>query len=113
MTAATALPLVLFSLVAGAAADVRGRRRVTLTAQTVMLLVSAGLSAITYIGHVTPLLPLAFTFLLGCGWALYVPASQSSIGDQLPREDLAGACPSTASASISRARSAPPSAGGS
>src|SRR5690606_23231217 len=36
-------------------------------------------------GLITPWMLLAFTFLLGCGAALYGPAWQSSVGEQVPR----------------------------
>lgn len=91
VTVATVLPLVLFSLVAGAAADIWDRRTIMLVAQTIMLIVSAALAVITYFGLITPWLLLGLTFLLGCGAALHGPASQASVGDQVPREDLGGA----------------------
>ena len=47
VAASTALPIVLFSLVAGAAADVWDRRLVMLAAQTLMLLVSGALAIFT------------------------------------------------------------------
>lgn len=46
----TVLPVVLFSLPAGAAADVWDRRAVMLTAQAFMLAVSAGLAGLAWPG---------------------------------------------------------------
>lgn len=111
VTVATVLPMVLFSLAAGALADVWNRRRVMLAAQTLMLLVSGALAALTYADRVTPTLLLALTFLLGCGTALYAPASQSGIGDLVPRGDLAGAV-SLNSLGFNLARAVGPAAGG-
>lgn len=111
VTVSTVLPLVLFSLVAGAAADVWDRRRIMLAAQTSMLLASAALATITSLGLVTPWLLMSLTFLLGCGTALYGPASQSSIGEQVPREDLAGAV-ALNSLGFNLARSVGPAIGG-
>ena len=61
-----------------------------LVAQVFMLLVSAMLTVLAYLGLVTPWLLLAFTFLIGCGTALHGPAWQSSVGDMVPRSDLPG-----------------------
>src|SRR5829696_6400942 len=89
--AASSLPIMLFSLLAGAAADVWDRRSVMLVAQVAMLLTSAALSLLAYLGFVTPWLLLGLTFLLGCGAALYGPAWQSSVGEQVPRHLLPAA----------------------
>lgn len=89
--ASTSLPIMLFSLFAGAIADVWDRRLVMLVAQTLMLVVSAALAIIAFMGLVTPWLLLGLTFLLGCGTALHGPAWQSSVGEQVPRSDLPGA----------------------
>src|SRR3954451_413006 len=89
--AASSLPIMLFSLLAGAAADVWDRRDVMLVAQVAMLLASAALSLLAYVGLVTPWLLLGLTFLLGCGAALYGPAWQSSVGEQVPRDVLPAA----------------------
>src|SRR4051812_977621 len=62
-----------------------------LVAQVAMLLASAALSFLAYLGLVTPWLLLGLTFLLGCGAALYGPAWQSSVGEQVPRDVLPAA----------------------
>lgn len=111
VTVATVFPLVLFSLLAGAAADVGDRRRIMLVAQTLMLVVSAGLAVLTYFHLTTPPLLLAFTFLLGCGTALNGPSAQASIGEIVSREDLAGAV-SLNSLGFNIARAAGPAIGG-
>ncbi|MFC3205318.1 MFS transporter [Aquamicrobium soli] len=89
--ASTALPVMLFSLTAGAIADSFGRRQVMLVAQTFMLVVSALLTVFAYLGLITPWLLLAFTFLIGCGTALNNPSWQASVGDMVPRSDLPAA----------------------
>ncbi|MGD9599490.1 MAG: MFS transporter [Steroidobacteraceae bacterium] len=81
----TTLPIMLLSLLAGALSDIWDRRRLMLIAQAVMLLVSLALAWTTWRGHITPWMLLGFTFLLGCGAALYGPAWQSSVGEQVPR----------------------------
>jgi MFS family permease len=87
----TALPIMLFSLVSGALADNFDRRRVMLTAQCLMLVVSAILTLCALLGWITPWLLLLFTFLIGCGTALNNPSWQASVGDMVPREDLPNA----------------------
>ncbi|MDI7862932.1 MFS transporter [Rhizobiaceae bacterium n13] len=89
--ASTALPIMLFSLVSGALADNFDRRRVMLTAQCLMLVVSVLLTLCAWFGWITPWLLLCFTFLIGCGTALNNPSWQASVGDMVPRSDIAGA----------------------
>ncbi len=84
----TALPIMLFSLISGALADNYDRRRIMLTAQSAMLLVSILLTACAILGWITPGLLLFFTFLIGCGTALNNPSWQASVGDMVPRADL-------------------------
>ncbi|CCM80279.1 MFS transporter [Rhizobium mesoamericanum] len=86
--ASTALPVMILSLAAGALADNFDRRRIMLTAQLLMLCVSAALAILTYEGLVTPWMLLSLTFLLGCGWALHDPPWYASMGDIVPREHL-------------------------
>ena len=82
-----------------------------LAAQTFMLLVSAGLAVMTYLGVITPWVLLGFTFLIGCGTAFNGPAWQASVGDMVPREDLAGAV-TLNSMGFNMARSVGPAIGG-
>src|SRR4051812_10509862 len=86
---ATALPILLLSLVSGALADGRDRRRIMLAAQAFMLLVSVALALLTFIGWMAPWLLLLFTFLIGCGAAFNGPAWQAAGGDMGPRAQLA------------------------
>ncbi len=89
--AATTLPIMIFSLAAGALADSLDRRRIMLTAQTFMMVISVALAAFAWTGWMSPWLLLAFTFSIGCGTALNNPSWQASMGDIVPREDIAGA----------------------
>lgn len=89
--ASTSLPIMLFSLISGALADSFDRRRIMLTAQFFMLVVSLTLTLCAWWGLITPWLLLFFTFLIGCGTALNNPAWQASVGDMVPREDLPAA----------------------
>jgi MFS family permease len=109
--ASTALPILLLSLWSGAVADNLDRKRVMLTAQCLMLLVSVTLAAVTYAGWITPWLLLAFTFMIGCGAALNGPAWQASVGDMVPRVALPGAV-ALNSMGFNVARSLGPAIGG-
>ncbi|WP_326410831.1 MFS transporter [Sphingomonas sp.] len=109
--ASTTLPIMLLSLVAGAIADNLDRRKVMLSAQIFMLLVSAALSVFAWAGWLTPWLLLGFTFLIGCGTALNGPAWQASVGDMVPRAALPGAVAMN-SMGFNIARSVGPAIGG-
>ena len=89
--ASTVLPYMLFCLAAGAAADVFDRRALMLAAQILALIVSVLLTVFSFAGFMTPLLLLTFTFLVGCGNAIYGPAWQSSVGEMVPRSELPAA----------------------
>lgn len=108
---ATALPTLAFSLAAGAVADIWDRRAVLLIAQGWMLAAAAVLAAMTYSGQMTPGLLLALTFLLGAGAAFYGPTWQASVGDLVPRDELATAI-AVNSVGFNIARSIGPAIGG-
>lgn len=86
--AANTLPIMLFSLAAGALADNFDRRRIMLVAQLLMMMVSAVLAFLAFSGQITPWLLLGFTFMIGCGTALHNPSWQASMGDIVPRDDI-------------------------
>lgn len=109
--ASTTLPIMLLSLPAGATADIWDRRMVMLIAQALMLVVAGVLTATAYLGLVTPWVLLTMTFLIGCGTALYGPAWQSSVGEQVPRPDLPAAV-ALNSLAFNLARTAGPALGG-
>lgn len=109
--ASVALPVMLFSLVAGAMADNHDRRRMMLGAQVFMLLVSVALALCAWWGLVTPWLLLLFTFLIGCGAAFNAPAWQASVGEMVPRAELPGAV-ALNSMGFNIARSLGPAVGG-
>ncbi|SFV30132.1 Predicted arabinose efflux permease, MFS family [Devosia crocina] len=89
--ASNTLPIMVFSIAAGALADNFDRRSVMLVAQCGMAMVSLALAVTAFMGLLNPWLLLTFTFLIGCGTALFNPSWQASMGDIVPREDLAGA----------------------
>ncbi len=109
--ASNTLPIMVLALVAGAMADSYPRRTVMLTAQSFMCVVSALLAVAAYQGLLSPWALLTFTFLIGCGQAMHLPAWQSSMRDLVPREDLQSAV-TLNSMSFNAMRSVGPALGG-
>lgn len=107
----SSLPIVLFSLMAGAIADNMDRRKVIVVAQMFQLGVSSILAGLAFMGLVSPWILILFTFLVGCGTALNGPAWQASVGDMVPRPVLPNAV-ALNSMSINIARSVGPAIGG-
>jgi len=85
---ATALPMFLFGLPAGALADILDRRRLLIAVQVALTVLTAGLALLVWSNTVTPLTLLVFTFLLGVGAALIAPAWQAIVPQMVPRDDL-------------------------
>jgi MFS family permease len=108
---ANALPYFFLSLFAGALADTRDRRSIMLVSQVLALLASAALAVVAVAGGITPSLLLGLTFLIGCGAAMFAPAWQASIGDQVPRAQIAPAVMANA-VGFNMARSVGPAIGG-
>ncbi len=108
---AGALPFFFLSLIAGALADTRDRRQIMLGSQLVTLVASIALAGVVLAGAITPSWLLVLTFLVGCGAALFGPAWQASIGDQVPREQIAPAVMANA-VGFNIARSVGPAIGG-
>ena len=109
--ASTSLPIMLLALPSGAFADIWDRRSIMIIAQGAMLGVSILLAVMAYLGHITPWSLLTLTFLIGCGTALYGPAWQSSVGEQVPREHIPAAV-ALNTMSYNLARTAGPAVGG-
>jgi MFS family permease len=109
--ASTTLPIMLLALPSGAVADIWDRRIIMLIAQGLMLTVSIVLAVMAYMGLITPWTLLTLTFLIGCGVALYGPAWQSSVGEQVPREHIPAAV-ALNTMSYNLARTAGPAIGG-
>ncbi len=89
--ASTTLPIMVFSLFAGAVADSFDRRRVMLLSQIFMLVVAAALTAFAFLDWLNAWLLLTFTFLIGCGMAFNNPAWQASVRDFVGKDLLPGA----------------------
>src|SRR5262245_28968591 len=85
---ATALPMFLFGLLAGALADILDRRRLIAVVTIFLTLLTGSFSLLVALGMVTPFVLLAFTFLGGTGAALIAPAWQAVVPQLVPRQDL-------------------------
>lgn len=81
---ALTLPFMLVSMPAGAIADVHDRRLIALVSLGISLIGAAALTAVAFLGTVTPNLLLVCCFVVGCGMALMVPAWQASITEHVP-----------------------------
>src|SRR5437763_11911613 len=85
------LPIMLISMPAGAVADMYDRRIVALLSLSISLTGATALAVMAWLGLVTPNILLAFCFIVGCGMALFGPAWQSSVSEQVPAETLPSA----------------------
>jgi predicted MFS family arabinose efflux permease len=85
------LPIMLISMPAGAIADMYDRRIVALVSLAIALSGATALSVMAWLGLVTPPILLAFCFVVGSGMALFGPAWQSSVSEQVPAETLPSA----------------------
>lgn len=111
VSASATIPIMLLGLFAGAIADNYDRRLVMLAAQTGMLMVSALLAVLTYLGAIGPLALLGLTLAVGAGTALNAPAWQASVRIQVDPEDVPQAI-SLGALSFNLARSVGPALGG-
>ncbi len=108
---ASSLPVLLLILPAGVVAEFVDRRRILLGAQIVQIAVGALLATLTVLGTMSPALLLTFTFLLGCGAAVQMPAYQAFVPDLVPRRDL-GSAAALGSIAVNLARAAGPAIAG-
>ncbi len=86
--AATALPVFLFALPAGALADIVDKRRMLIVIQIAMGIVAAAMFMTVATGAMTAPLLLLFTFALGTGAAFMQPAWQAIVPSLVPRDTL-------------------------
>lgn len=108
---ASTLPIALFALLSGVAADAWDRRLVMLASQVLVCSVAVMLAVLCATGNITPLALLACTFVSGCGTAIFQPAWQSAVAEQVPRSELSAAI-ALDSFSLNFARTAGPAVGG-
>jgi MFS family permease len=85
------LPIMLISMPAGAIADMHDRRIVAMISLAIALTGATTLTVLTWLGLLQPNLLLALCFVVGSGMALFGPAWQSSVSEQVPSETLPSA----------------------
>ena len=105
------LPDVIFGVVGGVLADMFDRRRLLIAVQAFMAVAGIALTVLTFAGQMPPALLLTFTFVLGSGSVISLPAYQSLIPDLVPRAELAAAS-TLGSISVNLARAIGPAIAG-
>jgi MFS family permease len=85
------LPVMLISMPAGAIADMYDRRIVSLLSLSIALVGATALTVLAWLGLITPNILLVFCFVVGSGMALFGPAWQASVTEQVPAETLPSA----------------------
>ena len=89
--AANTLPVMLLALPGGVLADSFDRRRLLFTVQAYFFVAGILLTVLTLAGLMPPALLLAFTFALGAGVAVQLPAWGASVPELVPRAQLRAA----------------------
>jgi MFS family permease len=89
--AVTTLPMMLLALPGGVLADSFDRRWLLITVQAYLFVAGILLAVLTAIGQMPPALLLAFTFALGAGGAVQLPAWQATMPEIVPRNQLRAA----------------------
>jgi MFS family permease len=85
---ATTLPVMLLAIPAGALADIVDRRRYLLATQIWMFASASGLLLCTLAGLTTGWVLVLFTFLLGCGTAMSLPAWAAVTPELVGKKEL-------------------------
>jgi MFS family permease len=85
------VPLLLLGPFGGVAADRVDRKRLMLSTQFTMAIMTAIFATIIITGHLQVWHLFVFTFLTGVGWAFNMPVRQSIIPNIVPRADLMNA----------------------
>jgi predicted MFS family arabinose efflux permease len=109
--AASAIPVFIAVLPAGALADMVDRRRLLLFTQSWMIVAAAALGILTLFHAVSPWILLAFTFVLGVGAVMNDPAWQAITPDVVSPTQHASAV-ALNSAGFNVARAVGPALGG-
>ena len=85
------LPILLLALPAGAWADLYSRKRIVISAQLFMLVLSLLLAGLALSGNTPAWAIISLTALLACGIASFSPAIGASIRSTVPIKELAAA----------------------
>ena len=89
--AANTLPVMLLAMPAGVLADSFDKRWLLFAVQGYFLVAGVALLVLTLAGAMPPSLLLVFTFLLGAGAAVQLPAWQASTPELVPRHQIRSA----------------------
>lgn len=108
---ADSLPDVLFGIVGGVLADTLDRRRLLIAVQAGLLVATSTLAVLTIAGRMSPALLLLFTFVIGTGSVLGIPAYQSLVPELVPRDQIPAAA-QLSSININLARAIGPAIAG-
>jgi MFS family permease len=85
------LPVIVFSIISGPAADTLNRRNIMLVTQTIQALTAAGLAVLTFINHINIGLIYGLTALQAAAVAFDLPARHAMIPNIVPEKDLPNA----------------------
>ncbi|WP_028710046.1 MFS transporter [Paracoccus pantotrophus] len=88
---ATAVPVLLLSLPAGAVADLWSRRNTLFFSYCMMFAATLGLALLGWGGLVTPVILLTLTVLVHSGSAVRLPVLHASLGDFVPESEISAA----------------------
>ena len=91
VAAADTLPVMLLALPAGAIADIVDRRRLLMAVQVYFLVVIGSLALLAALGLIQPWSLLAFSFAVGVGTALMMPAWSAIVPELVSAEELSSA----------------------
>src|SRR5215471_19398007 len=89
--AADSIPVMLLALPAGALADIIDRRRLLIAAQIYLMLITGALAILTLLDLTTAWALLGFTFVLGLGTAVMMPAWSAIVPELVPSDELPAA----------------------
>ena len=89
--AADSFAVMLLAMPAGALADIVDRRRLLIAVQFYLLAVAGALGILTYFGMTTAWALVAFTFALGVGAAIIMPAWSAIVPDLVRPDELTSA----------------------
>ncbi len=109
--AADSFPLMLLALPAGALADIVDRRRLLIVVQVYLLLVAGLLGILTWLEITTAWVLLGFTFALGVGAAMMLPAWAAIVPELVSTEEMPSAI-ALNSAAINASRAIGPAIAG-
>src|SRR5215472_10913350 len=111
LLSADSLAIFLFSLPAGALADVLDRRRLAIVTQVWLLLAALTMAVLSFEDAMTPWLLIGLSFVMSIGAAVDAPVWQAIVPDLIPRDELPQAV-ALGGVSINIARAAAPAIGG-